>query len=182
MRHRVSGILAFMNHLALFTSLVVFALTGCSTPQQQTDCVETRTLHANGAIASAGKTCAGLRHGEWQEWYSDGALKWKGSYTNADVVYTPLDTAAHCEMTLFRGDSLRVGRSSNVRIRVGNIHPGELMVAVANGKITVRKNKDLYDYDILPGHAGELKLFVFWRNHLTGRQIQRQGGTWTVYE
>jgi len=171
-----------MKNYTLLIALVVFALTSCSTPQQQADCVETKTLHSNGAVASAGKTCSGRKHGEWQEWYSDGALKWKGRYTHDTVLYAPVDTAALCEMTLLNGDSLRVGRTSNVRIRVGNIYPGELMIAITNGKITASDRKDFYDYQILPGHAGELKLFAFWRNRATGRQIQMDGGVWTVYE
>jgi len=171
-----------MNIPTPFTSLIMFALISCTPSQQRTDCVESKTLHANGAVASAGKTCSGRKQGEWQEWYSDGTLKWKGSYTKDTVEYAPLDTAALCQMTLLNGDSLHVGRSSNVRIRVGKIHPNELLVAVTNGKITVSDHEDLYDYQILPGHAGELKFFAFWRNRATGRQIELDGGTWTVYE
>lgn len=171
-----------MKNLSPFTWLFVFALIGCTPSQQQTDCIEAKTLHANGAVASAGKTCSGRKHGEWHEWYADGTLKWKGSYTQGSLEYAPLDTAARCEITLINGDSLRAGRSSNIRIRVGKFHPDELMVAVTNGKITVSDHKDLYDYQVLPRHAGELKFFSFWRDPATGRQIQLDGGTWTVYE
>lgn len=171
-----------MKHHTFFTSLVVFAMTSCSTPPQKVDCVETKTLYANGAIASEGKTCSGRKQGEWQEWYSDGALRWKGSYKNDSVVYAIPDTTADCEMTLINGDSLHVGRFSNVRIKVGKIYPNELMVAVTNGKITVSDHKDLYDYRIIPERAGELKLFAFWLDPATGRQIQFEGGRWTVYE
>lgn len=143
-------------------------LVGCSTHSGEPACMETKSYHANGTSASAGRTCSGLKQGAWNEWYSDGSLKWSGHYKNDSLqMHNPGDTSA-LRISFLDTGALHVGRPARIRVMVGDIHPSKLFLMMTKGTIKLSEQRDLYDYVILPERPGELKLMVQWNNPTNG--------------
>ena len=141
---------------------------GCSAPVEESDCEETKTRHKNGTISSAGKTCSGQKQGVWEEWYSDGTLRWSGQYKNDTLqMHTPMDTSA-LQVSFLGNDSLQIGKQAPIRVRVGDIHPSKLVLMMTKGTIKKSEERDMYDYVIHPEQPGKLKLIVQWTNPTNG--------------
>lgn len=158
--------------------LLILILFGCNTKSKKTyydsgelkeeieildgNCFIIKTFSITGKLLSNGKLCDNLKEGIWEEYYSDGMVKWKGLYNSGKRQH--LDTIPeepHCKLTIKENpEYLKVGTTYHLRANVANIHPDDLVIMVDNGIIKPMKDKGEYDFEMMPEKQGNLKLQV----------------------
>jgi hypothetical protein len=125
------------------------------------NCWMVNTYYKNGNKRSSGKVCDDLKDGYWQEWYADGAIKWKGIYVKGNRSYASVDvTKGNCSLNTFR-EKLQKDNGYPIRISADKIHPEDLIVASNNGSIKLCDDVDKCDFIIRPERIGDLKLYVY---------------------
>lgn len=125
----------------------------------------------NGSVEARGQLCRGERNGHWEEFYSDGTLKWEGDYKMGYRELPEIDSVQlNCSVTF--GDTLgfMVNRPRQCRIKVSPLNPKDLIIYVNQGSFDTTLASDLYDFALLPATSSDLCIEVLYR-HLPNYSI-----------
>jgi len=112
------------------------------------------SYYKNGQVKSKGKIIDGKKSGLWQEWYSDGILRWEGKYVDGMPKIPQLPAEASIQL---KDSIVKVGVRNSLKVSVQGLHPSEIMICCTNAVITGNKNQD-FDYDITPEKPGLIKI------------------------
>lgn len=125
-------------------------------------CVEIKTFTRFGKLLSTGRLCDSLREGRWEEYYSDGVIKWRGEYHLGKRQYNDTIVGrSDCNLSIKENpEYLKVGKKYHLRPGISNIHPNDLAVMINNGKIRPFSDTNEYDFEMTPERQGSLKLQI----------------------
>jgi len=127
------------------------------------DSLYTILYSKTGKILEKGKIYNKLKEGYWQEFYTDGVIKWEGKYKKGKREYNTLNlNDADCELIIKGNPSfLKVGQTYPLRIKVNGMHPEDIMLGSNNGIMKIYSDKYEYDYTMTPSKVDSLNLKIF---------------------
>jgi hypothetical protein len=54
-----------------------------------------------------------------------------------------------------------IGKTTLLRTKIKGIHPNDIIIGCNNGVIKCSKDKDLYDFELLPNRVGKIRFYFF---------------------
>ena len=117
----------------------------------------------NGNIKTKGEMLDSLKTGVWQEYFSDGDLRWEGVYSS-----NILDELSESDEDIITLDNnpkfLILGHTYKIRIKTPEKHLENISVSVNKGnKVFPSLIKDEYDFLLEPLIKGDLSINLYLR-------------------
>lgn len=115
-------------------------------------CFEIKKYSLKGSLLSIGRVCDSLKEGYWEEYYTDGTVKWKGKYLKGKRQYAKMNfDTVECNLTI-KGNPefLKLNQEYPFRVEVPGVHPDDVGLTIDKAKFWIYKNTDDYDYAFMP--------------------------------
>lgn len=129
-------------------------------------CFEIKRYSLKGSILGKGRMCDSLKEGYWEEYYTDGAVKWKGKYLKGKRQYDKINfDTLDCNLTI-KGNPefLKLNQSYPFRVEVPGIHPDDIGLTIDKAKFWIHENTDEYDYAFMPVQKDTLTMQLLMGN------------------
>lgn len=116
--------------------------------------------YLNGQTKAKGNIIEGKKNGIWEEYYSDGSVKWVGEYRYGTRI---IKLVSSKPIIVFEDFKLVKDKKTYLRIYLNGVHPEDMAIASNNGIIQVSDKKDMYDYMATPNKVGIIKFYIYQR-------------------